>query len=115
MVSNLSVTVKEVGGTSALVVQVAGSIDSSQDLDAVSKIIESSDRKLFLLSMRAVDYINSAGVGEIIAMSHTAKELGKKVCFAGIHPYVREVFELLGGNYFVPIYESEKDALAAAQ
>jgi hypothetical protein len=37
------------------------------------------------------------------------------VCFAGIHPYVREVFELLGGHYFVPIYESEKDALAAAQ
>jgi anti-anti-sigma factor len=113
MVSNLTVNVKEVEARPALIVQVVGSIDSSQDLEAISRIIESSDRKLFLLSMAGVDYINSAGVGEIIAMSHSAKELGKKVCFSGMHPYVREVFELLGGHYFVPIYNSEQEALAA--
>jgi len=113
MARNLSVSVKEVEARPAVVVHVTGTIDSSQDLEVVSKIIESSDRKLFLLSMEGVDYINSAGVGEIIAMSHMAKELGKKVCFSGMQPYVREVFELLGGHYFVRIYESEQEALAA--
>jgi len=113
MARNLTVSIKEVEARPAVVVQVTGTIDSSQDLDVVSKLIATSDRKLFLLSMEGVDYINSAGVGEIIAMSHTAKELGKKVCFAGMQPYVREVFELLGGHYFVRVYETEKEALAA--
>ncbi len=110
---NLSVSIKEVESRPALVVQVNGTIDSSQDLEEVAKIIETKDRKLFLLAMQGVDYINSAGVGEIIAMSHTAKELGKKLCFTGMQPYVREVFELLGGHYFVKIYETEQEALAA--
>lgn len=113
MTQNLTISIKELVDQPAVIVQVVGVIDSTEALEQVVKIIESSDRKLFLLAMNGVEYINSAGVGEIIAMGQTAKRLGKKLCSIGMQPYVREVFELLGGHYFVHVYNNEQEALAA--
>ncbi|NOZ23916.1 MAG: STAS domain-containing protein [Planctomycetes bacterium] len=113
MSANVTVSVREIQSPPALIFEITGTMDSSKDLEYIAGVIESSDKELFLLSMSGVDYINSAGVGEIISISHSVKEAGKKLCFAGMHPYVRGVFELLGGHYFVPVYDSEAEALAA--
>jgi len=115
MSSKIRVSIREVESPPALVVEVNGTLDSAKDIEYISNAIQSSDKQNFLLAMSGVDYINSAGVGEIIALGETLKESGKYLCFAGMHPYVRGIFELLGGHYFVPIYDSEAEALAAVQ
>ena len=113
MERDTQVSVKEIESPPALVVNVHGGIETWKGLEAVIKIIESSVQELLLVSMKNVDYIDSAGVGKIMAMGYIAKELGKKLRFAGMQPYVRRVFELLDGHHFVQVFESEQEALAA--
>ena len=107
------VSLKQIGTRAALVVNVHGSIESWQGFGRVTKIIESSMQKFFLVSIKNVDCINCAGIAKMMAMTFIAKELGKEVCFAGMQPCVRRVFESLTGHEFVSVYGSEEDPLAA--
>jgi len=113
MPGKVTVNVREIESPPALFFEVSGTLDSAKDLEYISTVIHSSNLDNFLLGLSGVDYINSAGVGEIISLAQTLKEAGKYLCFAGMHPYVRGLFELLGGHYFVPIYDSEAEALTA--
>jgi anti-anti-sigma regulatory factor len=115
MEQELTVSVKEIETPPALLMDVQGSMGSWQGLEVMSKIIESAAQKLLLVSMKNVDCINCAAVGKMLAMGYIAKELGKKLRFAAMQPYIRQAFELLGGHHLVRVYESEKDALAAGE
>jgi anti-anti-sigma regulatory factor len=115
MEQELRVSVKEIETPSALLMDVQGSMESWQGFGAVAKIIETSVQKLLLISMKNVDCINCAGIGKLMAMSFLAKELGKKVCFAGMQPGVRRVLESLAGHRHLSVYDSEQEALAAGE
>ena len=50
--------------------------------------------KNFLISLEQVNYIDSSGLGVLVAVQKRALENGGQVVLSGLHGAVRELFEL---------------------
>lgn len=50
--------------------------------------------KKFLISLEQVNYIDSSGLGVLVAVQKRALENGGQVVLTGLHGAVRELFEL---------------------
>jgi anti-sigma B factor antagonist len=80
--------------------------------DLVIAALERGDRKL-LLDLRGVPYIDSSGIGELVAASSAAKERGGAIRLCSLSPKVCSMFEMVALLEVFDVRENEKDGLAA--
>ena len=64
-----------------------------------------------LLDLTGVRYVDSSGLGEMVAAQAAARRAGGQVALFGLSPNVREVFEVTRLVYVFDIYEDEAGAL----
>lgn len=90
MKTEYSVVDKEV------VVTMNGSIYVEEATEIREKLIEYIDKGFnnFLISMAGVDYIDSSGLGVLVAIHKRALQHGGKVVIKGLTGIVKELFEL---------------------
>jgi len=110
----LSVSAKRLGRT--LLVRLDGELDvhSSEPFKKTVMHAFASDRRLcnVVLLMHGVTFVDSSGVGAILARYRDAAARGGRLAVVGLQVPVRRVFELSGMLKILPVYESEGEALA---
>lgn len=66
--------------------------------DQLFKLVENAGNRRFLLNFRNVNFVSSAGVAKLIALSMKVKKNGGRLIVASVKPAIREVFTLLKLN-----------------
>jgi len=69
--------------------------------------------KFFVLNMAAVPYIDSAGVGELVASLKRVRESGGDLAFAAVSQRVSDTFMLLGLVEILDLHGTEEEAIAS--
>jgi anti-sigma B factor antagonist len=78
--------------------------------DMVKDLLEEGNRKI-LLNLENVDFIDSFGVGEILASYISTKNVGGQLKLAHISQKLSLVFQVTMLSKVFDIYDSEQDAL----
>lgn len=98
-----------------VVLRLNGSIDSgtSQFLeDKFTKLVSGNNVKM-IVDLEDVEYISSAGWGIFVGEIKGVRQRDGDIKLAGMHPDVREVFDLLEFNTLLTPYRSKDEALAS--
>jgi anti-sigma B factor antagonist len=80
--------------------------------DEVNKLLE-SDNKSILLNLNGVTYMDSAGIGELVACYKRAAEGGAKLKLLNPSGRVSDLLSLTKLQQVFDIYNEEKDALVS--
>jgi len=98
-----------------VVLRLGGVIDSgtSQFLEDKFNELVSQDKVKIIVDLKGVRYISSAGWGIFVGEIKGIRKRGGDIKLAGMHPDVREVFELLEFNNLLEPFNSREEALAA--
>ena len=80
--------------------------------DEVNKLLE-SDNKSILLNLNGVTYMDSAGIGELVACYKRAAEAGAKLKLLNPSGRVSDLLSLTKLQQVFDIYNDEKDALVS--
>jgi len=107
----MTLTAKKQGNT--LIIQVENDrIDASGALgfkdEFVSLVSDDSDR--VILNLENVEFIDSSGLGAVVAAMKTLKK-SQKMDLAALHPIVRQVFKLTKLDTVFDIFENADAAL----
>jgi len=65
-----------------------------------------------LLDMQVVDFIDSTGIGELLAIRRKIQATNGQFRICGIKNSVRESFELVHLHNLIPLYETRQIAMA---
>lgn len=75
--------------------------------------IKPSDRAL-ILNFSEVNYINSAGIAQLICLLRETQEKKLTVLIHSVSSHYQKIFEMVGLTKYLFLYPDEKSALAAA-
>ena len=97
-----------------LVIEVKGRLDAGTTSDfeaAGAKLIEQGPKKV-VFDMSAVDYISSAGLRSLLALSKKIRLGQGTVSLCALHSTVRDVIRISGFEQIIPVYESLQAAMS---
>jgi anti-sigma B factor antagonist len=66
-----------------------------------------------VLDLENIEYIDSAGLGEIVRAMKRAREAGGDLRLCGVHGQVGKIIEITGLNKAIAIYPSREEAVAS--
>jgi anti-sigma B factor antagonist len=101
-------------GPDQAVVSVAGDVDmhtEGQLRDELIRLSQGAARHL-VLDLSGVEFMASAGVHVLVAMSAHLEKAGGSLVVACVHPMVARVLSLTGADELVPILPTVAEALA---
>lgn len=96
------------------VVRLEGRVDahSSPQLEKQLQSIIDSGHFKFVLNFEKVDYLSSAGMRLMLAISKKLKTLAGKLVTCGMNDEVLDVIKMAGFNQVIEIYQTEEEAFA---
>ena len=79
-----------------VIVKLSGSIYVEEAAQLRESLIGHIDkgRKTFIIDLGGVDYIDSSGLGTLVAIQKRALQHGGSVVIKGLHGLVKDLFEL---------------------
>jgi anti-anti-sigma factor len=82
------------------VVRLSGELDSMNvtDLEAAFSTLLAGRRNLFVLDLAALEFIDSAGLGSLVALWERSMEQGCFLALGGVSPRIQEVLQITGLN-----------------
>jgi anti-sigma B factor antagonist len=95
------------------VIDVAGDIDFREMIrikDMIGGLIE-KDRTKVVLHLRAVDHINYLSIGVLLERLKLLRNLNGDLKLAGMSPFLRDIFKVVGMDRFFEDYTSLEDAI----
>ncbi|MDJ0578873.1 STAS domain-containing protein [Crocosphaera sp.] len=101
LLTNLGVAVFEPSGY-----LTAANVDSFQQ--ELTNFVTQNSYREFLVDMRQVEFIDSAGLMAIVSAFRLAQRLNKKLSVCCLSPSVRIIFELTQLDRALEIYESRQ-------
>ncbi|MCB1175884.1 MAG: STAS domain-containing protein [Leptospiraceae bacterium] len=98
-----------------VIVDIAGDVDIYNSAVLKSSIQEqiAGGARNVLVNMEGVKYIDSSGVGVLIAIMNELNKLEGRIKLVHIYDAVRRVFELTRLTGLFDIYDSEEEAVSA--
>ena len=69
---------------------------------------------VLIIEFSQVSYVDSAGLGALVKVSHKMREYKRKLAIVGLIPRVKGVFETTALDRYFTICDTEQDALALA-
>ena len=97
------------------VINLEGSIDlynAKQVGQAIDKVIADGKKKI-LMDFANVTYIDSTGIGSLLAGLQDLKKTGGKMKFYNVRESVSQVFKIANLLNYLDFYNTEEEALAA--
>ncbi len=97
-----------------VVVRVEGQliVSNRQELkDLVNQALDAGSRK-FLIDFSRTGYIDSSGLGALVALSKRVRELGGELKLSGLNEDLRSLFELTKLDTLFAIADTPDQALA---
>lgn len=99
-----------------LVLRVAGELDvytAGTLREKADEALRSTGARAVVLSCRQLSFLDSTGLGVILGRYRWLRERGGRMVLAGATGRVRTVLELSGVSRLIPLYDSERKAVAA--
>ncbi|HNT56670.1 MAG TPA: STAS domain-containing protein [Syntrophales bacterium] len=98
----------------AMVIAVEGRLDavSAPAFDKELEELIEAGEKYLVLDFQNLEYISSAGLRSILAVTKRLKGLEGRIALSSLTDIVGEVFEISGFNKIIPIYDSPEEALS---
>lgn len=87
--------------------------DLTQAEGNLTELIQPADRAL-ILNFSDVNYINSAGIAQLICLLRETQEKKLTVLVHSVSSHYQKIFEMVGLTKYLYLYPDEKSALAAA-
>ena len=108
----MEITTREVSDA-VVVLEIAGDIDiyNTGDLKTIINKVVEDGKKHIVFDMSQVPYIDSSGIGALIATLTKLKKAGGSLKIIRAHDSVKKVFELTKMTSFFEIYDSEEEAM----
>jgi anti-sigma B factor antagonist len=99
------------------IVTLSGDIDASSEAQLVSAYasVTGEDAAALVLDFSAVNYINSAGIAQLISVIARARMAGRQIIVTGLSDHYRRIFEVTRIAEFVTIEADREKALAIAR
>ncbi len=70
-------------------------------------------RTKLVLDLESIEYIDSAGLGEIVRAMKRAREAGGDLRLCGVHGQVGKIIEITGLNKAIAVYSTREEAVAS--
>ncbi len=97
------------------VIDLIGDVNSDGNesiQEAFDSAISTGDAAV-VFNLDQADYINTSGISVLITTAIRAREAGVNMAVAGASKHYRKVFELVQFSQFVPLFDTESDAVDA--
>jgi anti-sigma B factor antagonist len=78
----------------------------------VRQLIEQNESRI-VLNLAGITYVDSSGLGEIVAAFSAAKKAGGSLKLASATPLLRDIIRITKTQKFLELYETEEEALAS--
>lgn len=95
------------------VIDITGDIDFREMIrikDVINGLIEKEKTKV-VLNLKAVDHINYLSIGVLVERLRLLRNLNGDLKLAGMSPFVRDIFKVVGMDQFFEEYTSLEDAI----
>lgn len=94
-------------------VVVEGAIDATTVISFESQLkqLQEDGYTNFVLDMQGIKYVNSTGLGSLVATADNLEKVGGGLALIKVHPKVKVVFDMLGLNSFFRIFTNESEAV----
>lgn len=95
------------------VIDVAGDIDFREMIrikDVIGALIDKDQTKV-VLNLKAVDHINYLSIGVLVERLRLLRNLNGDLKLAGMSPFVRDIFKVVGMDQFFEEYTSLEEAI----
>jgi anti-anti-sigma factor len=95
------------------VINVNGDIDFREMVrikDMINSLIDREQIKV-ILNLKSVDHINYLSVGVLLERLRTLRNMNGDLKLAGMSPFLRDIFKVVGMNDFFEEYGSVDDAV----
>jgi anti-sigma B factor antagonist len=98
------------------VVTVSGRLVLGKDLERLESTVSdqlAQSRKKLVFDLTALDYVDSAGIGTLVACLTTIRKAGGELRLAGVNPRVARLFKMTGVDHLMSLYPTVQEAAAA--
>ncbi len=95
------------------VIDVNGDIDFREMIrikDMIGSLIE-KERTKVVLNLKSVDHINYLSIGVLVERLRLLRNLNGDLKLAGMSPFLRDIFRVVGMDQFFEDYSSLEDAI----
>ncbi len=76
-------------------------VQNTQDHE--SSVSDNSSSKTILIDFHETDYINSSGIGILIAMITTITEVNGQIFFVNLPPHIQRIMDMVGLTEYISI------------
>jgi anti-sigma B factor antagonist len=95
------------------VIDVSGDIDFREMIrikDVIASLIE-KERLKVVLNLKGVDHINYLSIGVLLERLKILRNMNGDLKLAGMSPYLRDIFKVVGMDQFFEEYMTLEDAI----
>lgn len=105
-------TNEKIGST--LVASIAGQVNSANASGLESQLLALVDNgeHQWVLDLGRLEYISSAGLRVMLMLAKRIRENQGQLVLCGMHPHVREVFDISGFLAILTVVDTREQALA---
>lgn len=99
-----------------LVLRLSGELDvytAATFREKADAVLQSTGARAVVLGCRHLEFLDSTGLGVILGRYRWLTERGGRMAVAGAGGRVRTVLELSGVSRLIPLFDSERKAVAA--
>jgi anti-anti-sigma factor len=103
--------IKKHGNVTVVPIPVRFDAHSSRDVEIILQEVIKSGTKTVLCNFSHTEYISSAGLRVLLAVSKELNKSDRKLYLCSTSSFVQEVLETSGLTTILKIFKTEKDAL----
>lgn len=114
-IGKATMTVRQINNQAAII-DIQGEVTAAADnalMDAYTQASNANARAI-ILNFGAMEYMNSSGIGLLVTLLIRVNRQKQKLLTFGLNEHYQQIFALTRLNEAIGIYQSESDALAAA-
>ncbi|MDX1744911.1 MAG: STAS domain-containing protein [Halobacteriales archaeon] len=111
-----SLDVRDGAGDHVKIIDIDGDVTPASEqalMDAYTRASDNGTRAV-ILDFSDLDYMNSGGIGLLVTLLVRAQRAKQQLMAFGLTDHYRQIFELTRLDDAIAIYDSEQDAVAAA-
>ena len=87
-------------------------VDSAYRFDEEVRSIQEQGPSTLVVDLRGVEFVDSAGIGRLVALARRGRRMGERVCFVRGSRSVTRLFTLTGVGHGIEWLRSPDEAVA---
>jgi anti-sigma B factor antagonist len=111
--SKATMTVRK-ANDKASIIDIQGEVTAAAENALMDAYTQASTARAIILNFAGMEYMNSSGIGLLVTLLIRVNRQKQKLLTCGLSDHYKQIFSLTRLNEAIGIYNSESEALAAA-